>query len=184
MSRRCRECRKGRLKVIGLGPYEDTIEVECDECGESYEVEPDGLGDAGLEMVEAHEAEQKRRQQEEAEEAKAAKQVYGFTIPESVTSYRSARGLSTWRDGEVNTDILHDRQNIFGAENKAEAKALADWLNKDGLPGLQAVCQRESIQPDETRIAEYRSEGYFVAGNPNGSHGYLYIVAYLEPSPC
>jgi hypothetical protein len=184
MSRRCPECKRGRLEIVGMGDLEDTILVECPECGAELELEPDGLGEGGLEMVEAFEAEQKRRQQEVAEEAKATKQVYGFTIPESVTTYWSARGIYTWRDGEVNTDILPDRQTMNGAEDKAAAKDLADWLNKDGLPGLQAVCQRESIQPDETRIAEYRAQGYFVAGNPNGSHGYLYVIAYREASPC
>lgn len=68
MSRICRECKKGTLKVIGMGPYEDTIIVECQECGEEYELEPDGLGEGGMEMVEAFEIEQKRRQQEDQEE--------------------------------------------------------------------------------------------------------------------
>lgn len=52
---KCRECETGELKIMGTGPYGDTIEVECQnpECGEYYEVEPDGLGDAGMEMVDA-----------------------------------------------------------------------------------------------------------------------------------
>ncbi len=69
MSRICRECRKGRLEIIGMGPYEDTIIVECPECGEEYEVEPDGLDEGGMEMVEAWEIEQKHRQQEDEEDA-------------------------------------------------------------------------------------------------------------------
>jgi len=48
----CREC-NGKLEILGTGSYGDTIEVECLECGECYEVEPDGLGDAGFEMGEA-----------------------------------------------------------------------------------------------------------------------------------
>ena len=68
MSRICRECKKGTLKVIGMGPYEDTIIVECQECGEEYELEPDGLDEGCMEMVEAFELEQKRRQQEEKED--------------------------------------------------------------------------------------------------------------------
>lgn len=49
---KCREC-DGELKIMGTGSYNDTVEVECQDCGESYEVEPDGLGEAGFEMVEA-----------------------------------------------------------------------------------------------------------------------------------
>ena len=68
MSRTCRECGKGRVGILGMGEYEDTIIVACPECGEEYSVEPDGLGSAGTEMVEAFEIEQQRRKQEEKED--------------------------------------------------------------------------------------------------------------------
>jgi hypothetical protein len=67
VSRICRECKKGTLRITGLGAYEDTILVECPECGEEYELEPDGLGEGGMEMVEAFEIEQKRREVDEKE---------------------------------------------------------------------------------------------------------------------
>jgi len=52
--RTCRECQTpDSLKILGTGAYNDTIEVECINCGELYEVEPDGLGEGGLEMVDA-----------------------------------------------------------------------------------------------------------------------------------
>ncbi len=69
MSRICRECRTGVLKVTGMSAYEDTILVQCQDCGEEYELEPDGLGEGGMEMVEAFEIEQKRREQEDKEDA-------------------------------------------------------------------------------------------------------------------
>jgi RNase P subunit RPR2 len=69
MSRICRECRKGTLEITGMGAYEDTILVQCPECGEEYELEPDGFGEGGIELVEAFEIEQKRREQEEKEDA-------------------------------------------------------------------------------------------------------------------
>jgi len=51
-----------------MGPYEDTIIVECPECGEEYELEPDGLGEGGMEMVEAFEIEMKRTEKEDEDE--------------------------------------------------------------------------------------------------------------------
>jgi len=59
---KCRECETGTLEIIGTGYYGDTIEVECNnpDCGEVYEVEPDGLGEGGLEMVEAQMIERRR----------------------------------------------------------------------------------------------------------------------------
>ena len=50
--RKCREC-GAKLEILGVGCYGDIIEVECQGCGESYEVEMDGLGEGGLEFVEA-----------------------------------------------------------------------------------------------------------------------------------
>jgi len=62
MSRRCPECHKGQLLITGLGDYEDTILVECPVCGYDAELEPDGLGEGGLELVEAFEVEQRNRE--------------------------------------------------------------------------------------------------------------------------
>ena len=67
MSRRCRECKKGLVEVVGMGDYEDTIIVCCPECDEEYELEPDGLDEGCMEIVEAWEIEQKRREQEAKE---------------------------------------------------------------------------------------------------------------------
>jgi hypothetical protein len=50
---KCRECGEGRLEILGTGGFGDTVEVECQKCGEIYEVEPDGLGDGGFEWVDA-----------------------------------------------------------------------------------------------------------------------------------
>lgn len=53
--KKCRECKKGELIILGTGYYGDTIEVECNnpDCGECYELEPDGLGEGGMEWVDA-----------------------------------------------------------------------------------------------------------------------------------
>lgn len=48
---RCIECRAGELRILGTGFYGDTVEVECQNCGEIYEVEPDGPGMAGEEWA-------------------------------------------------------------------------------------------------------------------------------------
>ena len=50
--RKCREC-GGEIKILGTSFYGDGIEAKCQSCGEYYEIEPDGFGEGGLEMVEA-----------------------------------------------------------------------------------------------------------------------------------
>ena len=49
---KCREC-GGELKILGTGGYGDTVEVECQNCHDVYEVEQDGLGMGGMEWGEA-----------------------------------------------------------------------------------------------------------------------------------
>jgi hypothetical protein len=49
----CRECEIGHLRILGLGGFDDLVTVECFHCGEIYDVEPDGLGRGGEELVEA-----------------------------------------------------------------------------------------------------------------------------------
>ena len=46
-----------------MGAYEDTILVECANCGYCAELEPDGLGEGGFEMVEAMEIEARIREE-------------------------------------------------------------------------------------------------------------------------
>ncbi len=54
---KCKECNTGDLTILGTAGFDDLIEVECESCGEIYEVEPDGLGDGGLEFIDAMEIE-------------------------------------------------------------------------------------------------------------------------------
>lgn len=183
MRRTCPECQRGRLELIGLGDYEDTIFVECPECGAELELEPDGLGEGGLEMAEAFEVEQKRRQEEDAQEfAEAAPTtVHSLVIPAGVTTYWSARAIYSWSEGSPVVDILPDRQSMAGHEDEAAAKRLTNWLNTEGLAGIRDVCLRENLQPNEARAVSYSSGRFKISGTPNGSYGYLYIVTYEEP---
>ena len=45
-----------------MGSFGDTILVECTECGYEAELEPDGLGEGGFEMIEAMQIEYGREE--------------------------------------------------------------------------------------------------------------------------
>ena len=51
----CKECKTGKLEITGTAGFGDMVEVHCTntDCDEIYEVEPDGLGMAGDEMLTA-----------------------------------------------------------------------------------------------------------------------------------
>lgn len=53
---KCQECEKVTLKILGIDEeYGDCIVVGCTnkECFAEYKVEPDGLGQGGMEFVKA-----------------------------------------------------------------------------------------------------------------------------------
>jgi len=105
---------------------------------------------------------------------------YLFEIPPTLVAMWSARAIYNLSP-ELFIDILHDRQYMYGDNKSQEAKDLCDWLNKEGIKGLQSMCKQMCLGPDESRIVEYSSNGFIVRGNPNSSYGYLYIVAYCIP---
>lgn len=106
---------------------------------------------------------------------------YLFEIPPNLPCMWSARAIYTVKP-EPFVDILHDRQYMYGDNHSQDAKDLCDWLNKEGIKGLQSNCNKLGLGPDESRIVEFQSGGYIIRGNPNSSYGYLYIVAYRVPT--
>ncbi len=106
---------------------------------------------------------------------------YLFEIPPTLAAMWSARAIYTTTP-EPFLDILPDRQHMYGEYQGQEGKDLCNWLNKEGIKGLQAVCKRLGVGPSESRIVEFSSNGFIIRGNPNSSYGYLYIVAYRVPA--
>lgn len=51
MKPKCFRCKTGNLEVIDVDNC--SITVFCDECNEEYRIEPDGLGQGGLEWIDA-----------------------------------------------------------------------------------------------------------------------------------
>ena len=102
--------------------------------------------------------------------------LFGYKKPEGeVPCWWGARAILKNRV----IDILWDRHNMLGTDEKAK-KALAKWLNSSkGLKALQKLVVQEYLCNDEER--EIRIEdtkaGYYIVANPNRSYGYLYIGA-------
>ena len=50
---KCKECKTGKLEIVGTAGFDDMVEVHCTNpsCDETYEVEPDGLNMAGDDML-------------------------------------------------------------------------------------------------------------------------------------
>jgi hypothetical protein len=174
-----------------MGPYEDTIVVECPHCGDEYELEPDGLGEGAMELIEAYEAEMKNRSESEKErEAEDEKEKstsipktqYGFPIPDGLRALWAARAIYSV-EPEFYVDILPDRQCMCGECHSEERKDLCSWLNTEGIEALQTQCRELDLRPNESRVVEFHSKGFVIKGTPNASHGYLYLVAYRIPLP-
>ena len=106
---------------------------------------------------------------------------YLFEIPPALVAMWSARAIYTVKP-EPFVDILSDRQHMHGEDEGKEAKHLCKWLNGEGTKGLQAKCKANDVCPNEACVVEFSGKEFVIKGNPNASHGYLYIVAYRLPS--
>lgn len=110
---------------------------------------------------------------------------YGATrsLPEGVRAAWGARLI--WPN-----DLVWDRQDIAGEEgDRAE---LATWVNGSrGLESIRPLAQALERAAQLARLYEldpgadrtvvlYEDERGTIVGNPQGSHGYLYVAAWLK----
>ena len=79
----------------------------------------------------------------------------------------------------VMIDILHDRQDRFG--DTEQLKPLCGWIG-DSLKALRVELAGRDVRGDSTETVRIEADGFVLEASPNGSHGYLYIVAYVQPA--
>ncbi len=105
--------------------------------------------------------------------------MWGRAVP--VKDYRGpfwgARAIYT--NGYI--DLLPDRQRA--CEDDVPGKdEFFDWLNDEGLAEFQGVIDDCKPCQSSTSVFTYESDDgkYAVEGSPQGSHGYMYIVAWQQ----
>lgn len=116
---------------------------------------------------------------------------WGLQPPPSAVAAWGARAI--FDNGNGSIDLLHDRQSCAGADEAAK-KQLVEILNGGVLKKInEKVRSRWSegrIDPTtecpQLLIQQRHGDAYalFVEANTNGSHGYLYIVAYILANGC
>jgi len=80
-------------------------------------------------------------------------------------------------------DLVWDRQSRIGAVK--HVKPLIDWLNGGALHAMREQARdfhkNGFMSPRSSAdIVLHEDERGIIVGNPNGSHGYLYVVAWLK----
>ena len=97
---------------------------------------------------------------------------YNAGLPDGVRAAWGARFIFP-------DDLLHDRTGIFGDE--AERKALIAWLNGGALRAIRDAASNAGLRPNESReVVLYEDDKGKAVANPNASHGYLYVAAWLK----
>jgi hypothetical protein len=100
---------------------------------------------------------------------------FGRAVPDGIEAAWGARMI--WPD-----DLVWDRQDMFGSDE--QRKPLAEWLNGGALKAarekLREMARNEDWLPSsETEATLYEDERGRVIGSPQGSHGYVYVAAWL-----
>lgn len=98
--------------------------------------------------------------------------------PDNLTCAWGARWI--WPD-----DMLHDRQDLFG--DVRGRSDLVAWLNGGALDAARKAARTLAadhvLSPrDDNTVTLFEDAAGIVRGNPQGSHGYLYVAAWLKPS--
>lgn len=97
-------------------------------------------------------------------------------VPEEVACAWGARLI--WPD-----DLLPDRQDTMGS--RKGVFVLTDWLNGGPLKAARAEARRmadayELKGSEDREVTLFEDETGVVKANPQGSHGYLYVAAWLK----
>jgi hypothetical protein len=75
-------------------------------------------------------------------------------------------------------DLVHDRQDLKGPD----ADDLKAWLNGGPLrSALDAARSHRDLDPTkDVTVTLFEDEDGIIVGNPQASHGYLYVAAWLK----
>lgn len=88
-----------------------------------------------------------------------------------------ARAIYRYKSGKADIDLLWDRQEITGESTKEERTKLLSWLNKVGLKRLRKDLEEKGISGDSHEVTAISDDKFILTASPNGSYGYLYLVA-------
>ena len=75
-------------------------------------------------------------------------------------------------------DFPHDRQNFLGEET--HRTLLREWINSKALPALRKHIQEKNWVPSTEETFTFEDWPYVLKASPRGSHGYIYIGAYMK----
>lgn len=81
------------------------------------------------------------------------------------------------------SDLVHDRQDLSGP--RPDAEVLTAWLNdgplREALREAKRLALAYELRPADNReVVLYEDDRGIVKANPQGSHGYLYVAAWLK----
>jgi hypothetical protein len=104
----------------------------------------------------------------------------GHAVPEAVKSAWGARLIFP-------DDLLPDRQDLVVADD-AEKAALLGWLNPGPVAGIAKMKEAARKAKNEWKLQSsdrkdvilFKDDVGVIVGNPNASHGYLYVAAWLH----
>lgn len=95
-------------------------------------------------------------------------------VPATVTTAWGARWIFP-------NDQLYDRQDFVNPKSPAGQK-LMDWLDGGAIKKAMATAAKlpKTFQRDDLTVTLFEDTTAIIKGNPQASHGYLYVCAYLK----
>ena len=99
--------------------------------------------------------------------------LYCFQLKKNYSSVWGARTIYNFADGTI--EFLADRVTVLNQENFEPLKA---WLKQEGIDKMRKLIQKSSLAISSSEVLAYGNETYIIKATPNGSYGYMYLVAH------
>lgn len=106
---------------------------------------------------------------------------FGLTPPPIAKVSWGGRAIFDCQKDRISLNVPYLCQQFAGAMEGR--KALADWLNRTGFDLLRKQLKLCRITIKCRREIVVAEGEYVLRANPQGSCGYLYLIAYPDPDP-
>lgn len=99
--------------------------------------------------------------------------IFGFKLEKEYDTVWGSRAIYDSKTHQI--EFLYDRNEIRNPENFGPLKK---WLSETGLSAIRALIHKRGLNQDSREVLIYSDDKYIIKATPNGSYGYMYLVAH------
>lgn len=99
--------------------------------------------------------------------------IFGFKLEKEYDTVWGSRAIYNSKTHDI--EFLSDRNEIRNPENFGPLKK---WLSEKGINTMRKLIHKHGLSQDSREVLIYSDDKYIIKATPNGSYGYMYLVAH------